>query len=145
MELIDLHKTTDLFFELHWPSIADHPPRWSHPYSFVGALPNGDRCGCYALFKDDQLYYIGSGVSRGGGIYVNYGLGKRIGAHVIALDRSVNFPIHQRNYIFRSNWDGCTNIYTIGFPHEYKYLSLALEWYLISQLSPSGNTKGRST
>ncbi len=139
----NLFKETANFFTLHWPQGAAEPPVWDTSYRFIGALPNHDHCGCYALLDDRGVYYIGSGVSRGHGRYVNHGIGMRTNAHVLMLD-AVG-PLSERLYKFRSPWRHCTQIVTIGFPHEYSYLSLALEWYLITRLSPIGNEKGRSS
>ena len=141
--MADLKEKTECFFHLHWPNNAGDPPKWNDSYKFIGALPYGDRCGCYALFQGDQLQYIGSGVSRGAGIYLHHGLGKRIGAHVLMHDKTVRGTVAERRYKFRPRWSECSRICTLGFPHKYGYLALALEWFLVNELHPPGNVKGR--
>ena len=138
----DLETSTKTFFDLHWPQNAGKPPLWNASYELVGTIPHGDLRGCYALLNSSLVLYVGSGVGRGGGAYLNHGLGKRITAHVLSHDKSIVAPIERRQYKFQERWQGASRLLTIGFPLEFAYLALALEAYLIAQLSPPANFRG---
>ncbi len=117
-------------------------PLWNFEWKWLGAIPNYDLGGVYALFSDEQLLYVGLGASRGGGNYVNRGISNRLLSHVIrrAPDNS------DVGYEVRERWQGLgvTMIATIGFPVEFTYLSCALEDFLIGQLDPPENRMKRS-
>ena len=128
------------FMQRHWDQtiLKTKQPQWEGPWKFEGPLLVGDKQGCYAVEKDSQIIYIGSGVSRGGGIYEGYGIGARIG-HIIVWDKSVSRTIMTRLYKPRPKWEGISGIYTIGFDMEFAYLALSLEAYLISRMTPERN------
>ncbi|MGH8402788.1 MAG: hypothetical protein ACRESO_05225, partial [Gammaproteobacteria bacterium] len=142
-----LEYKTRKFFNLHWPVDAGKAPDWVHSYKLIGAIPDGDQGGCYALLKDNGICYVGSGTSRGSGIYINHGLGRRLIAHVLSQDKSVHAAISERKFKFRLKWQHCSSLSTIKFPPDYIYLAVALESYLIHELSPPppDNVVGRTT
>lgn len=140
MNLDKLKSETHSFFYLHWPKANGERPIWNHDYNFIGAVPNGDHGGCYALLTEDgEVSYVGSGVSRGRGLYVNHGLGSRLNSHVLSRVKAAPASIADRKYSFQSKWEKCSRLSTLGFPHEYSYLAVALEAYLIRQLKPPHN------
>jgi hypothetical protein len=128
---------TDEFFRLHWltSEIKAPPPAWEiwEPFLF-GSVPNYDLGGCYALFESDSLIYLGLGASRGGGIYKEHGISRRLMSHVIKADRS-----RTKGAMLRDKWENITAIYTIGFPSNFSYMAASLEGFLIRQLKPNGN------
>ena len=136
----DLKRHTAEFFRRHWDpeSLKEESPTWKGPYRFEGSLEDHDKQGCYAVENNGEIVYLGSGVSRGGGLYEGHGIGTRIG-HILVWDRSKPRPIATRVYKPRPKWQGISAIYTIGFPTEWAYLALALEAYLISRLEPERN------
>jgi hypothetical protein len=128
----DLLAATDQFFSRHWSTAAVgcEPPGWAPWQSFLlGSVPNHDKAGCYALFVGEELVYVGVGASKGGGIYDNHGLSRRLMAHVIRADRSKNGDWSQ----LCEPWLDVTGLYTIGFAHPQAYLSPALESFLIRE------------
>lgn len=136
----DLLSATDEFFSLHWlqSSILGNAPQWKIWENFLcGSVPNFDLGGCYALFSGDELIYVGLGASRGGGIYPNHGISRRLMAHVICADRE-----RGREWAkLREPWMDVTSLYSIGFPHDQAYLPAALEGFLIRKLSPPRNSR----
>ncbi|MFX7427471.1 hypothetical protein ABTJ07_19030, partial [Acinetobacter baumannii] len=70
------------FFELHW-GLDFGFPEWDFSWNFVGPVPNYLLGGLYALFSDEKLLYVGLGASRGGGIYQDRGISRRLLAHVL--------------------------------------------------------------
>src|SRR5690606_1694229 len=85
----ELMAATGSFFDLHWNTTAiGVPPVWEPWATFLeGSVPNYQYGGCYALFVESELVYIGVGVSRGGGLYPQHGISRRLMAHVLRSDR----------------------------------------------------------
>lgn len=128
---------TELFFKRHW-EIEDNFPHWDFSWSWRGPVPNHLLGGLYALFSGEKLLYIGLGASRGGGIYQDRGISKRLMAHVLQ-----SAPMTSNvSYIPRDRWHqlGVDLIATIGFPKDCDYLAPALEDFLIGQLNPPQNS-----
>ena len=125
------------FFQKHW-NLEKSPPEWSEPWMWIGSVPNYQLGGVYALFKGDELIYIGLGASRGGGRYPDSGLSRRLMAHVYRTAPKGS----TQSYLPREKWQevGITSVSTIGFPLENNYLASALEDYLIGHLNPSENS-----
>lgn len=99
-----------------------------------GSVPQ--QGGVYALFDGDKnIVYIGLGISRGGGIYKECGISKRLLAHVITRDHDKGGG----SYKPQEKWGEVVDIGAIGFPGEYAYLAAALEDYLIGDLNPPRN------
>ncbi len=136
----DLETVTNQFFELHWPKDLVWP-KWNFDWKWIGAIPNYELAGVYALFADERLSYLGLGASRGGGIYVDRGVSRRLLAHVMrrAPDGA------DVGYVLRDRWQcsGVNLIATIGFPSNLSYLACALEDYLIGKLCPPENKMKR--
>lgn len=133
---VHLDAETDKFFTLHWGLPLD-TPHWDYSWTFCGPVPNYLLGGLYALFAGESLVYVGLGASRGGGIYQDRGISRRLIAHVLrpSSDKAV------ADYELAQRWvdAGVTKVATLGFPTEYNYMALALEDYLIGKLSPSQN------
>jgi hypothetical protein len=139
----NLLTSTERFFKRHW-GIEQPSPAWDFSWQWRGAIPNYDHGGVYALFAGNQLLYVGLGASRGGGIYKNRGISKRLYGHVIRV--APNDP-EGTLYLPRERWLalGIDLVATIGFPSAYDYLASALEDYLIGELNPSENSVKRKS
>jgi hypothetical protein len=85
------------------------------------------------LVEGQTVVYVGLGASHGGGIYPEHGIGRRLLAHAIR-------PLRENRCEPRPKWSSVTEIWTLGFPDELKYVAPALEDYLIAHLAPRGNT-----
>lgn len=131
-----LARATEEFFARHWAKeILGQHPTWQRWESFLsGSVPNYQHPGCYAIFFDGGLRYVGLGASRGGGIYKEHGISRRLMAHVIQGDRSRG-PTWSK---LRERFTDATDIYTLGLPGT-GYLAAALETYLIRSLAPPMN------
>lgn len=132
----DLRIATGNFFDLHWGLDLDFP-EWDFSWKFVGPVPNYLFGGLYALFSDEKLLYVGLGASRGGGIYQDRGISRRLLAHVLkpaSHDEYMDYKLNDR-----WNEAGANSVATLGFPAEYNYLAPALEDYLIGRLNPIEN------
>lgn len=132
-----LKKSTDEFFNRHWNVSSEHEvPTWKNGWPWQGSVPYHNKGGVYALFDSQgAIVYIGLGASRGGGIYKEHGISRRLLAHVITTDKVKG----KGYYVPRKAWGDVRDIAAIGFPKEYKYLAPALEDYLIGELNPTRN------
>jgi hypothetical protein len=130
-----LRQLTQEFFKTHWGISDVNPPQWSEHWKFDGTIPNHDLGGSNALFKGEEIIYIGVGISQGNKAYHNHGLGFRL-KNYWKVDKSEN---PKTKYTQRKNYTEVTSILTIGFPNEYSYLAAALEVLLISKLKPVQN------
>jgi hypothetical protein len=132
---------TNSFFEMHWYSKNEHSsPEWKFGYSWSGSVPYHDKGGVYALLgANDEVIYIGLGASRGGGIYKEHGLSRRLLNHVL----DVNKEKGSGHYLPKKKWSTIKDIGAIGFPEELTYLAAALEDYLIGLLNPPENVTKR--
>jgi hypothetical protein len=135
-----LAEATHTFFGRHW-SVEACPsqlPEWKSWSEFLyGSVPNYDMGGCYALFANSELLYVGLGASKGGGPYANHGISRRLMAHVLASDRHRGASWSK----LRDPWGDVTALYTIGFPNGVAYLAAALESFLIRELDPPRNSR----
>ena len=138
LSLEKLVEATVAFFRMHWSrDQLGEPPMWECWETFLeGPVPGYQYGGCYALFEGAHLTYIGLGASRGGGIYQQHGLSRRLMAHVYRSDRA-RWPASLR---LHEKWSGTTGLYTLAFP-EHEYVAPALESYLIRQLQPPRNAR----
>ena len=133
----DLEGCTSEFFRFHWPADFNEAPNWVSWQEFLkGSVPNHQHGGCYAIFSGPSLIYIGLGVSRGGGIYQQHGISRRLMAHVLRSDLARGRQWSKLD----ESWRDATAIYTLGFPGR-EYLAPALESYLIRELSPPRNSR----
>ena len=131
---------TRSFFSKHWGSEAPLP-QWDFSWEWRGPVPNYLVGGVYALLKGDEVLYVGLGNSRGGGIYQDRGISRRLMAHVIKAAPSCS----TKDSILRERWEavGATRVATLGFPKELNYLAPALEDFLIGKLNPPENSVKR--
>lgn len=132
----DLTRLTDLFFSMHW-NIEEEKPSWDFSWSFIGPVPNYLLGGVYALLRNEEIIYIGLGASRGGGIYKDRGISRRLMSHVYRTapkDSEFNAELRER-------WKdlGVNKVATIGFSPERNYLAAALEDFLIGKINPVAN------
>lgn len=132
-----LIEKTGIFFRRHWRE-SEPCPEWRFDWEWSGPVPNYLLGGVYSLLAGDRVVYVGLGNSRGGGIYQERGISRRLEAHVLDLAPEGS----EASYIPKSRWQtiGVTSLGTIGFPAELSYLAPALEDYLIGELSPSENS-----
>lgn len=133
---VHLDAETERFFSLHW-GLPLPSPRWDYSWTFSGPVPNYLLGGLYALFAGESLAYIGLGASRGGGIYRDRGISRRLMAHVLKP------PLTNEagRYRLADRWadTGIDLVATLGFPADFNYLAPSLEDYLIGRLSPKEN------
>ena len=133
----DLLSETDKFFTLHWPSdVFGIQPKWSETWGFVGSIPNVGNTGCYALFSNEKLLYIGLSEDT---------IANRTAAYTRVATGGHSVPTKNRPYVPSEGWSekGLTHIVTIGFPEKARYLAAALEAYLIKALQPPENIHGK--
>ena len=132
-----LKAETAIFFNKHW-SFATTAPEWQTWDNFLMAsVPNYDKGGCYALFEGETLVYIGKGISRGDGSYIEHGISRRMMYHVYCSDK----PKGKDQLKLRETWANrnITSCTTIGFDADQTYLAVALEVFLIRKLLPKYN------
>lgn len=128
-----LNEVTEEFFRLHWPTTEEAGPRpeWVKWECFLrSSVPNYDRGGCYALFENESLVYVGKGAGA------NHGISRRLASHVLSSGKKSADTM----YVMKNKWCAVTEVHTIGFPGELDYLAHALEVYLIQKMSPSLNS-----
>jgi len=125
---------TNNFFELFWKPVNGQPPQWSEPWYFDGSIPNKDKRGCYVLFREKEIIYIGVGLGKSFGQYQGSGLGDRLKRYW-KVDKNKS----GKKYKPTEDWNELTSIMTIGFNEENYPLAAALEIYLINKLNPSRN------
>lgn len=127
-----LISATEDFFYLHWPSAwkSLKAPVWLNWDSFLlGSVPNHKLGGCYALFENENLIYIGKGVGN---------ISRRLTNHVLRIKGYTEVKgVHLSKLL--EKWENVTAIYTIGFEPETEYLAHSLENYLIRRLTPREN------
>jgi hypothetical protein len=142
-----LKEQTDQFFERHWSSrIQQSPPSLSERWHFQGGIPNQEEGGCYALLnEDDEILYIGVGAGKGQDRYPGAGLGSRPQRIWRKHPETPRTPEGISLYAPTENWKSTAAVVTIGFHSEYSYLAYALEAYLIKELGPPLNHKGKAT
>ncbi len=129
------------FLSLHW-GLNDTPPQWDYSWTWCNSVPNYQLGGLYALFSGNKLLYIGLGASKGGGIYKDRGISRRLLAHVLEIAPK-DSPL---SYVPQERWRDLQVdlVATIGFPENVNYLACALEDYLIGKLSPPENRLKRT-
>lgn len=133
----NLISTTNDFFSCYWNPKNGKIPIWEKSeWVFNGTIPNHDKQGCYALLKNDEIIYIGIGISKGSGVYKNHGLGYRLKRY---FKVNKNLQLNPNKYLPTENWQNLTSVITIGFPNEHFCLAAALEIYLVYHLNPSRN------
>jgi hypothetical protein len=132
-----LLRETKEFFHRYWNLSNEQPPSWSKHWDFNSSIPNNDKRGCYALFKNEELIYIGVGIGKSFGKYHGSGLGDRLKRYwkVNKEDES------ELKYKPTEDWLELTSIMTIGFSEEHYSLAAALEIFLINKLNPEKNSQ----
>lgn len=138
LRLEDLERATADFFSRHCHQGCLGPPptrsNWDH--FLKGSVPNHEHAGCYATFIGSGLDYVGLGASRGGGLYKDHGISRRLLQHVIRADRTKGSGYSA----LRPAWEATSAIWTIGL-QQAPYLAPALESFLIRTLMPPRNKR----
>ena len=137
---VQLCTETHNFFSRHW-GLEDKMPEWDFSWEWCGSVPNYKLGGLYAIFSGSKLLYVGLGASKGGGIYKDCGISRRLLAHVIQISKKDA----STSYEPRDRWKTLQVdlVATIGFPADHNYLACALEDYLIGRLNPPENQMKR--
>ncbi|MFY0628443.1 MAG: hypothetical protein JXR07_19255 [Reichenbachiella sp.] len=130
----ELKHATDTFFKLYWNPSNGAAPHWSEHWQFENTIPNHDKRGCYALFKGNEIIYIGVGIGKSFGTYHGSGLGDRLKRYW-RLNKNEG-----KQYEPTSEWTDISSLITIGFDEVHYPLAAALEVYLIRELSPKRNS-----
>lgn len=139
-DFAQLKELTDQFFKSHWCS-DEKIPEWNIEWDWTGPVPNHKIGGLYALFSGEQLLYVGLGNSRGGGVYKEHGISRRLLSHVLKITPED----HPKSYMPQERWQkvNVDRLATIGFPNKLNYLAPALEDFLIGELNPPENSVKR--
>lgn len=132
-----LINATDAFFAMHWCAKHGTRPKWECWQPFLyGSVPNYLHPGCYAIFSDSQLVYVGLGASKGGGRYPERGISRRLMGHVLRSDPELGRGWSKLTEARKE----ASSIHTIGF-RSAEHLAAALETYLIRELAPFRNAR----
>lgn len=136
--LESIENATDKFFSMHWDKSSEAQPyKWKYDWAWEGSVPYHDKPGVYALIDaSGSVIYIGLGASKGGGLYKEHGISRRLLSHVICTDQDKG----RGYYKPKDNWKEVVSIAAIGFPVQFSYLAPALEDYLIGEFNPHRNT-----
>jgi hypothetical protein len=131
-----LREKTSLFFNRHW-GLTSEAPEWDLSWNWDGPLTNLKLGGLYALFKGDKLLYVGLGASRGGGLYTDRGISRRLTNHVIRKAPKGG----STQYVTRKRWEelGVNRVGALALPADRTYLASSLEDFLIGDLNPPEN------
>lgn len=142
----ELDRATDQFFSFHWneSNIGSSPPAW-RTWDRRGSPDEAQMGGCYAIYEDSKLLYIGLAVTEGKNAARGrtYGLLNRLRRHVLkgSLDERGQYPPQTR--LGKEHWANLDCIRLIGFPAGQRYLAAALEIYLIDRMGPKINAQSR--
>lgn len=139
----NLEKNTQDFFHLYWNKdlIGIDAPKWNDWLCINGVLGEAPpeirgKAGCYAIYQDSDLLYIGVAVTEGKDFLRNggprYGLINRLKRHVIS---------GSQNFVPNEKWNSITSIRWIVFPDECRHLAAALEVYLIKRNKTKYNSE----
>ena len=131
----DLIRETEEFINRYWNYSNENTPSWLTHWRFDGTIPNHEIRGCYALFEEENIVYIGVGIGKSFGRYEGNGLGDRLKRYW-KLNKSHNTD---KKYEPAEDWKNITSIMTIGFDDEHYPLAAALEIFLINRLKPEKN------
>lgn len=132
-----LENLTNTFFCRHWSDYKLAKPQWSR-WDLQGIPPQHNSGGCYAVFSNQTLLYVGVAITKGRSIKADrprVGLYNRLRRHVIKPE-SRGSKVHIG---MADRWNSITHIELIAFPEEYRYLAAALEIYIIDLLRPQYN------
>jgi hypothetical protein len=133
---------THEFFNKHW-GFNNTFPEWDFSWNWCGPVPNYLVGGVYALLKNNEILYIGLGNSRGGGIYQDRGISRRLMAHVTQSAPTGSSV----DSVLRKRWIDLEvdKVATLGFAQCQNYLAPALEDFLIGHLNPIENRVKRKS
>lgn len=132
----DLQRETDAFFKLYWKSKYGQIPTWSEYWYFEGEIPNQNKRGCYALFRGNDVIYVGRGIGKSTDFYHGAGLGDRLKEYW-----RVNKDDSSKPYCPREKHIEVTSIITIGFEDDHFPLAAALQVFLIGKLNPERHSQ----
>lgn len=131
-----LDELTNSFMESHWNRLVhENPPYWSDFWNFTGPIPNGSYKGCYALYSETELIYVG--------VAIDAAINVRTASYTNVAANGYNNLNRPYKPIKEWELNGLKAIRTIGFPDFQWYLAAALEKYLISELKPRYNKLGK--
>ena len=114
-------------------------PSWNTNdiWEFDGTIKDGNKRGCYALLRGEEIIYVGVGIGHSTETYKGSGLGDRLKNYWIVNKGKSGEGA--KMYRSRDNWSEINGIITIGFDEENYFLAAALEVYLITKLMPLKN------
>lgn len=101
----------------------------------IGTIPFYDRKGCYALFSDSELLYVG--------VAAEATLAARLSGYTRVAEKGFSCADRPYKPVPDLEAKGLNRIYTLCFPDERSYLASALEKYLIRKLQPRENIHGK--
>jgi hypothetical protein len=134
-----INKTNEFFNRYLNKDVNEELPEWSEHWNFNGSIPNHNKRGCYALFENEKLIYIGIGIGKSYGRYIGSGIGDRLKRYW-----EKNKENSESEYKPREGWEKVTSIMTIGFSEDLYFLAAALEIYLIKNLKPERNVQQKN-
>ena len=143
----NLRQVTTVFFGSYWSIENEKPPEWSDHWDFNSSIPNHDKKGCYVLFKNEEVIYIGSAIGKNFGKYkIIKGayFGGGLGARLKRYWQLNHDTVYNTRYRPSNDWLELTSIMTIGFEEKHYPLAAALEIYLISKLNPPKNLQHKN-
>lgn len=141
----NLERTTAEFFDLYWDErrLGQPRPTWSS-WRLSGVPSEASKAGCYAIYKGNQLLYVGVAVTEGkhsAATGKKYGLLNRLERHVIRkAGRGATSYVPAPN---KPQWHDVTEIRLLGFPDDHRYMAAALELYLIQRLDTTVNAQSK--
>lgn len=133
----ELIEKTEDFLKKHYNSdVLELPaPKWEI-WELKGKRPCNELPGCYAMvFKKngkEAIEYIGIGLSK-------EGIGSRMNEYHTVDYKEDGITIYKP----KENLNGLVAFYIIGFYKKVTYLIPALEAFLIKELQPIRNIKGK--
>jgi hypothetical protein len=128
----DLKQRTEEFFvKFCKDDLFENLPKWSAKWKFIGSVPYYDKKGCYAHLIDEEVVYVGLGISDSNN---GNGIGSRVSNYWTSTNEFIN---GEKKY--NSSVTDITSIITLPFENDTFYLAAALEIYLIQNMNLKKN------
>lgn len=131
---IDLKAETEEFFLKYWKDSNGDKPIWKF-WDFNSEIFNQ---GCYAIFNESELIYIGVAIGNNSGKYIGKGLAARLKRYYQLNNDSEPSKRYKPKKLGEVP---ITGIMTFGFTPEHYWLAAALEIFLINKLNPPQNAQ----